>query len=409
MTMICLIDCDNFFASCETLFAPHYKNKPLVVVSGKNGIVIARSKEAKALNIPMGAASFEYKSLFIKEDVIVQQVNHTLYHDISNRVRETVATFYLPTFIYSVDEMFLQIPKELVTDALLKEIQTKIKRWTGISTSLGLSKTKTLAKIATEKAKQSTSHRCILIEDEEIHSTLETFAVEDIWGIGKASVNKLSMYRVKMAKDLLLLNPDTLKKQLGVTGSRIVKELEGVNAYPFLQPPVEKSMQITKTFPADIVSIEQIRKILGTFITRGCEKLRKMKKEASLLEIFLHSSRFKEDQKSFWKNYTLDQPSNFTPDFLHLKEDFLKDFMDGDILIKRAGIGFSLLTEVSCSQKNLFLETKPQQATLMTALDQINLRYGYGSLRFASCAPSSIKTPLKSNAYTTCWDELCQV
>jgi DNA polymerase V len=407
--MICLIDCDNFFASCETLFAPHYKNKPLVVVSHKNGIVIARSKEAKALKIPMGAASFEYKSLFIKEDVIVKQVNHTLYHDISSRVRETVATFALPTFIYSIDEMFIQIPKGIEIEPLLKAIQTKIKRWTGINTSLGLSKTKTLAKIATAKAKQSPSHRCILIEDTEINHTLETFPVEEIWGIGYASYKKLSLYQIKTAKELLLLNPDTLKKQLGVTGSRIVKELEGTNAYPFIQSPVEKSMQITKTFLAEIASIEEIRNNLGTFITKGCQKLRKMNKEASLLEIFVHSSRFKEDQTSFWKSYRLDQPSNFTPDFLHLKEDFLKNLIEGEILIKRAGVGFSLLTDAAVSQKNLFVEKKPQHTTLMTALDQINLRYGDGSLRFASTSPSPINTPLKSNAYTTCWDEICQV
>ncbi len=407
MTMICLIDCDNFFASCEKLFHPEYRNKPLVVCSGENGIIIARSKEAKALKIPMCGASFEYKSLFIKEDVIVRGTNFSLYSDISKRVRETVSTFGLEMFIYSIDEMFLKIPEALVCDEFLESIQMKVKQWVGIDVSIGLSKTKTLAKIATKKAKQLPSHRKILLE--EIQNTLKTFPVEDIWGIGEKLSKKLLLYQCKTAADLLTLNDVFLQRILGIHGSRIKKELKGENAYPFLDKVVDKSMQITKTFPVEILSIKTLNEILSCFISEGCEKLRKIHKKAGELTIFFQSSRFKDAHTNFVRSYTLDESSHYTPDFLHLKEEALSNLNDGDVRVKRAGVFFNILTYESVVQQNFFSNSLIKNPNLMTVLDEINAHFGPKSIRFASQSKVfSIKTT-KSSRYTTKWDEILEI
>ncbi|MCH9621394.1 MAG: Protein UmuC [Chlamydiia bacterium] len=409
MNYCLLIDCDNFFASCEAIFHPEYKNKPLVVASGKNGIVIARSKEAKALGIPMAAASFKYKSLFIKEDVITCKTNFSLYRDISLRIRETVATFGFPTFVYSVDEMFLQIPKEQLTEKLLNDIQKKIKRWTGIDTSLGVSTTKTLAKVATKLAKKIHTRRKILIDETEINQTLKTFPVEDIWGIGRNTHKKLITYKVRSAKDLLNKNPEFLKKLLGIHGLRTCSELSGKNAYPFFQTNVDKSLQVTKTFLTEIIKISSINEIIASFITEGCEKLRRINRKAAEFTIFLQSSRFKNNRQYFTKTYTLDEPSNYTPDFLMLKEKALSQLKDGDISIKRAGIGFSFLTDSHSTQKNLFHPSNEKNPQLMEILDHINDKFGDKTLRFASSSKSFVKRPSSSAKYTTCWDDILEI
>ena len=404
---ICLIDCDNFFASCEKIFHPAFRNKPLVVAGGKNGIVIARSKEAKALGIPMCAATFAYRSLFTKEDVIVRTPNHTLYGDMARRIRETVDTFGLNTFIYSIDEMFLEIPKQNYSETLLEAIQTQIKRWTGIDTSIGLSTTKTLAKIATKMAKNSALRRKTLLEPGEIDRVLASYPVEKIWGVGKRSAKKLHLHHIKTAKDLLAAADLFIKKLLGIFGTRIKKELQGENAYPFVETIKDKSLQITRTFPAEIVSIEKIKGILSSFIEQGCEKLRKMGKRAEGFSLFVESSRFKH-RSSFTKTFTLPEPSNFTPNFLELKETALKEVMDGDLMIKRAGIHFFCLVEASNSQRGFFAEKK-EDPKLMQTLDTINAKYGNKTLRFAASIKRSPKESPSSKNYTTSWDHLLEI
>ena len=407
MSMICLIDCDNFFASCEKLFHPEFRNKPLVVCSGENGIIIARSKEAKALNIPMCGACFEYKSLFIKEDVIIRGTNFALYSDISSRIRETVATFGLEMFVYSVDEMFLKIPSPLVCDELLENIQQKIKQWVGIDVSIGLSKTKTLAKIATKKAKALPTHRKIFVED--FTTVLKNFPVEDVWGIGEKLKRKLHQHQCKNAGDLMSLSDDFLHKLLGVNGCRIKKELGGENAYPFFDKVVDKSMQITKTFPVEIISIKTVNEILSSFISEGCERLRKIQKKAGELTIFFQSSRFKDAHTNFVQSYTLDESSHYTPDFLYFKEQALSILRDGDIRVKRAGIYFNMLTPEAITQQNFFSNPVSKNPKLMTVIDQINGHFGSKTIRFASQSKTFSRKLTKSRRYTTNWEEILEV
>ena len=405
--MICLIDCDNFFASCETLFNPRYRNRPLVVCSGVNGIVIARSKEAKALNIPMGGACFEYKSLFVKEDVIVTGTNFPLYSDISKRVRETVATFGLQMCVYSIDEMFLKIPESLVSDDLLKKMQMKIKQWVGIDVSIGLSQTKTLAKIATKQAKGLPSHRNIFLDD--IKKTLKSFPVEDVWGIGRKSKATLHLHQCKTALDLVNLGDGFLKKLLGVNGGRIKKELEGENALPFFDKVADQSLQITKTFPVEIINIQTIKETVAMFISQGCEKLRRMHKKAGELTIFLQSSRFKKHPTNFVRSYTLDEPSHYTPDFLHLKEEALSPLRDGDMIVKRAGVHFTLLKCEKITQKHLFSPLKTKNPKLMVVLDEINAQFGPKTVRFASERSALAENISRSPRYTTNWSDIVEI
>ncbi|MCH9812060.1 DUF4113 domain-containing protein [bacterium] len=404
---ICLIDCDNFYTSCEQIFHPALRNKPVVVAGGKNGIVVARSKEAKAVGIPMGGATFEYRSLFTKEDVIVRTPNHTLYGDIAKRIRKTIDTFCLPTFIYSIDEVFLEIPEQSFSTTLLEAIQTKIKRWTGIDVSIGVSSTKTLAKVATKIAKKGKTRRKVLLDQEEINKTLSHFPIEDIWGVGRKSVKKLHLQKIKWAKDFLRAPDLFLKKLMGIHGFRIKKELLGENAYPFVEKVKDKSLQITRTFPTEIVSIKKIKEILSSFIEEGCEKLRKIDRKAEGFSLFLETSRFKAGG-AFTKTFTLAEPSNYTPDFLQLKEEALCRLVDGDLFIKRAGIHFFCLVEATSSQQGLFTEKKESPA-LMKTLDAINEKYGKKTLRFAASTKRYSKESPSSKNYTTSWDQLLEI
>ena len=408
MNYICLIDCNNFFASCETIFHPNLKNKPLVVVSGRNGIVIARSKKAKQLGIPMGAASFQYKSLFIKEDVIVRNTNFPLYTDISNRIRETVETFGLKTFVYSIDEMFLLIPRDIAEDSLLSDIQKKIKKWVGIDVSIGMSFTKTLSKIATFYAKRSVNNRKILLEKDEIQGVLHTFKIEDIWGIGRQSAKKLAYFNIFTAEEFLYQNEHFIKKHLSIQGVRIFNELKGINTLSFEEKNPEKSLQITQTFFSDIVSIETIDEVISSFIVKGCAKLRKMKKESSSIVIFLESSRFKSTQNKFIKQVILNEPSNYTPDFLQVKTTALAELISGDIIVKRAGIRFSTLTPSSLTQKNLFMKYNPKKKVLMDSIDKINHQYGSCSVTFCS-EKHNLNQKKCSLRCTTHWNELLTI
>ncbi|MCB1081494.1 MAG: Y-family DNA polymerase, partial [Chlamydiia bacterium] len=218
--LVALIDCNNFYASCEQVFNPTYQKRPLVVLSNNDGCIIARSKEARALGIPMGAPAFAYKSLFLQHRVIVLSSNFALYGDMSHRVMETLKTFDLPLEMYSIDEAFLSLPEENCVE-LGKEIQKRVKKWTGLSISVGIAPTKTLAKVANHAAKKGSG---VVLYQEGL---LENLPVGEIWGIGHRTRKKLLSHGIRYAHELIKRHDPWIKKELSITGLRTVWELRG--------------------------------------------------------------------------------------------------------------------------------------------------------------------------------------
>ena len=234
MTIFALVDCNNFFASCERVFNPKLKDKPVAILSNNDGCIIARSNEVKKLGIPMGAPYYKYKELCEKHNVYVFSSNYQLYGDMSNRVMESLRILAPELEVYSVDEAFLRLDSLawMELEEYGKLLQGKIKMWTGIPISIGIAHTKTLAKIANHLAKKSTGV-IDLRNTELVDVELSSLAVEEIWGIGKQlslSLNNLGIYTAKQLKDA---DPKLIRKRFGVVGERVVQELNGNSCYDY--------------------------------------------------------------------------------------------------------------------------------------------------------------------------------
>ena len=228
--MIGLADCNNFYASCERVFNPKIKGKPIVVLSNNDGCVIARSNEAKALNIKMGEPAFKIKSLFKKHKVHVFSTNFALYGDLSERVMNTLKSEISRVEIYSIDEAFLDFSDLCSFDRALS-ISKKVKKWTGIPISIGIAPTKTLAKVANHIAKKSTKEGVFILRKSDIVRYLQYLPIEDVWGIGRKNAFKLKQYGVYTALDFRNLNTDWLRKNFSINGVRLQKELMGEICY----------------------------------------------------------------------------------------------------------------------------------------------------------------------------------
>ena len=390
-----LIDCNNFFASCEQVFNPAYRKRPLVVLSNNDGCVIARSKEAKAIGIPMGAAAFECKSLFLQHNVVVLSSNFALYGDMSHRVIETLKTFDFPTEIYSIDEAFLLLPQEKYS--LGKEIRNRVKKWTGLSISVGIAPTKTLAKVANHAAKKGPG--VVRFNPSLLHN----LPVGEIWGIGRRSSKKLISHGIRYAHELIACSDTWIKKQLSIVGLRTVWELRGT---PCLETqeiaPKRQSILTSRSFKRAITTIEELKEAVASFTAIAAQKLRKQKLKAYTLLVFAGGDS---------ASVHLPLPSSNTPELMNLAHRALEGLFNKEKSYKRAGIMLSELVTEKTTQLD-FLTKESSQKPLMKTVDQINAHYGQSIITFAGEGISKKwkSTPSKrSPKYTTSWDDLLKI
>ena len=391
-----LIDCNNFFASCEQVFNTAYRNRPLVVLSNNDGCVIARSKEAKTLGIPMGAAAFEYKNLFLQHNVVVLSSNFALYGDMSHRVIETLKTFDFPTEIYSIDEAFLLLPQENNLE-LGKTIRKRVKQWTGLSISVGIALTKTLAKVANHAAKKGPG--VVLFKPSLLHN----LPVEEIWGVGLRTSKKLISHGVRYAHELTAYSDTWIKKQLSIVGLRTVWELRGT---PCLEAqeiaPKRQSILTSRSFKRAITTIEELKEAVGSFTAIAAQKLRKQKLNAYTLLVFAGSDS---------ASVHLPLASSNTPELMNLAHRALEGLFNEEKSYKRAGIMLSELVTENATQLD-FLAKETAKNPLMKTVDQINTRYGQSIITFAGegLHKKWKNAPKKrSPKYTTSWDDLLKI
>jgi DNA polymerase V len=412
---IALVDCNNFYVSCERVFNPKLEGQPVIVLSNNDGCAVARSNEAKALGIKMGAPVFEIQALIEQHQIQVFSSNYALYGDLSNRVMQTLQTFTPEVEVYSIDEAFLGLSGPGCKDAVVaaQTMRETVKRWTGIPVSVGLASTKTLAKIANHQAKRQ-GGVWVLDEPENL---LAELPVSEVWGIGRQSTKKLQAHGITTALHLQQTDLNWIRRQMGIVGVRIVQELRGVPCLPLeLVPQPRKSCCVSRSFGRPVTELEELREAISTHTARAAYKLRRDGLTASLLTVFIATNRFSQDEP-YYRNSATVGLAYATNDAIALTKAALKAlkplYRQGK-RYQKAGIWLSELAPADLVQHDLFIapESHEKALRLMTAVDALNSRFGAGTVR---CAAAGLRqewrtrVKQRSPRYTTRWDELLAI
>lgn len=414
-----LVDCNNFYASCERLFRPELNGKPVVVLSNNDGCIVARSNEAKALGIPMGAPLFKVKQLIARHRVHVFSSNYALYGDLSHRVMEVLRQMEPDVEVYSIDEAFIALPLSPRWDRVkyAAELRERVRKQVGIPVSIGIAATKTLAKVANRIAKKEPQLRGVfeLTSESEIDRILEKTEVNDVWGIGRRSTEKLNSRGVYSALDLKRADETWIRKQLTVVGARTVMELNGVSCIALENAPAcPKSIITSRSFGHPVTDLDNLREAVITFVSIAGEKLRKQGVEADTLNVFITTGPY--DEKACYFNnqtITLRQPTSSTAELINAAMQCLKSLYRPGYRYRKAGVMLTGIVKHGYRQQDLFSfsqATSKVDKPLMAALDRINCKWGRSTIQYgittAEGKPWMMQHTRKSPAYTTSWKEL---
>ena len=425
--MKAIIDCNNFYCSCERLFRPHLDRKPVVVLSNNDGCIISRSDEAKILGVEMAGPYFMAKPLIQKHNVAVFSSNYNLYGDLSWRVMETLRIMLgeKNVEVYSVDEAFLDLsifsPGDL--QAIAKEIRTIVEDWTGIKVSVGVAPTKVLAKLANriaKKDKQKSDCVTVLDTEEKISTALRKTAISDIWGIGYQYAQKLKeLWGIYDAWQLRTLSEEFAYAHLGgVVGIRLIRELKGITAKEMEDELVNKKMiATTRMFGSPVGDIGSIKEAIATYTSRAAEKLRRQHGAAKIISVFVvakeenHNVNFR--GATHTKYTTLPAATSMTHELIKPAVALVDTLYEKGKLYKKAGVMLSDIVPDMSIQGNLFLsENKNCERKLMDMIDNINFSQRGDVLKFAASGTTrdwKMRQGLRSPRYTTRWEELFEV
>ncbi len=422
--MFALVDCNNFYASCERAFNPSLRLCPVIVLSNNDGCIIARSEEAKALGIQMGTPEFKCRPLLRRHGVAVFSSNYALYGDMSARVMTTLAALAPEIEVYSIDEAFLDMSSFTrfnLTDYAQK-IRRTVRMHTGIPVSVGIASTKTLAKIANRLAKQNPHYQgvCVLATAAEIQAALLRTKVDEIWGIGRQWSKLLQTKRIVTAADFAAAPASWIRKHLHIVGARIQAELLGKSCLPMeLVRPAKQSICTSRSFGRNVTTLAELQQAVATFAGKCAVKLRKEDSLASLLTVFIATSPFDESGSRYWGTRTaaLQHPTQDSIAILKAAETMLDGiFRDGKVYKKAGVIVSGIEPEESCSTTlSLFAEeasaADERDRRIMRVMDDINLRYGRGAVRLASENSESWKPNQErlSPRYTSRWSDIIEV
>lgn len=411
--IIALVDCDSFFCSCERVFNPKMKNVPIVVLSNNDGCVVSRTKEAKALGIPMGIPYFKIKYEFEKKGGVAFSSNFTLYGDFSARVMSVLAEFTPDMEIYSIDEAFLDltnIPTKNVEELVIK-IRATILKEVGIPVSIGIASTKVLAKVATSLAKKSSSGVFHIYSDEQKNYLLKTYAVENLWGIGKASHLKLKALNIKSAFDLMNANQKIILKNLTIMGAKIQEELKGIMTIGVEQEKdVRKQVMVSRSFEHGIYELDEIKKHLSDHVFRASEILREESLVCFNLSVFVMTNQFKE-LPQYYNSFQINNLNGEDAPHILIKKalDGLEQIFKYGYEYKKCGVMLNNLVMKEERQLSLLEPVDTHAEKITEVIDKINNKFGSHLVKMMSCTIEKRghqKQPTRSNCYTTMWDEL---
>jgi DNA polymerase V len=418
--LVALVDCNNFFVSCERLFNPKWIKRPVAVLSCNDGCIVARSQEIKAWGIPMGAPYFEWADFLKAREAVVCSSNFALYADISHRVMQTLCHFNPNLEIYSIDEAFLLI--EGTQDPLqhCRHIRQKVLQWTGIPVSIGIAPTKTLAKVANRAVKKNPAYKGVYFPSQkEIEALLDTLEVGEIWGIGSRLSRFLAKRGIFTAAQLREQPDLWIKNNLTVVGLRTVWELRGFSCLDLEEVRSSKqSIMTSRSFGRPVLAKEELREAICAYVVRGAEKLREEGSLASWLQVFIMSS-FHHHEDGFYGNHVhlvLPQPTDFTPTLLTHASQGLETIFRSGFSYKKAGILLGELVPSGCYQQDLFVKQdvkeEVKKKAVMALLDQANSKFGYKVLQFASEGIEKdwqMKREMRTACFTTRWSDLLTI
>ncbi len=416
-SIFALVDCNNFYVSCERVFNPRLKGKPVVVLSNNDGCAVARSNESKALGFRFGIPAFEIRDLIKTHDIQVYSSNYALYGDMSRRVMATLSRFAPDMEIYSIDEAFLDLSRFRHHDlaAYGRGIQAAVRQWTGIPVSVGIAATKTLAKIANRVAKCAAETGGVLdLAAVDPTTVLAQVDVADVWGIGPRYARFLRRNGLCDARQLRDADEQLIRGRMGVVGTRMLQELRGVSCYGLdRNPAAKKGIAVSRSFRQGIETLAELHEAVAAYASRGAEKLRREKQVAGLLSVYLMTNRFAPER--FYCNLEtvrLPLPTSDTPELIHHAGRALRAIYRKGHRYKKAGVVFDELTSDRRIQVGLFDERDRRRSRrLMQAIDAVNAQMGSGTLRYAAAGLGQRQRwrtafKMRSPAYTTNWEQL---
>jgi DNA polymerase V len=390
--MFALIDCNNFYASCERVFQPKLKNKPIVVLSNNDGCVIARSNEAKKLGIPMGAVAFEYKRIFEQNNINVFSSNYALYGDMSNRVMTLLRDFSPDIEIYSIDEAFLKFDgfeKWFDFNTYGNQIRYKVTKGTGIPISVGIAPTKALSKVANKIAKkfpERTQNVYVIDTEDKRIKALKWLPIGDVWGIGSQHAKRLKKINVNTAYDFTQLTEDWVKTNMSIVGLRLYKELKGIPCLELEDVQPKKNIATTRSFDKTYEDKAYIQERVSTFAVTCAEKLRKQNSNCNALMVFIHTNGFRKDLPQYGRNVVvkLPFPTNSSIDIAKYATIGLDKIYKKGYQYKKAGVIVMDITPEESKQINLFENSNEKHQPLMSIMDKINKSIGTTKVKLAS-------------------------
>ena len=421
MPVFALVDCNNFYASCEKLFRPDLKDTPVVVLSNNDGCVVARSREAKLLGIKMGVPVFQIKAEMQRHGILAFSSNYALYTDLSSRVMRTLEEMAPRVEVYSIDEAFLDltgIESVLSLVEFGQQVRERIGHWIGITVCVGIAPTKTLAKLANHAAKKYPATQGVvdLTNPDRQRRLLALVPVDDVWGVGKRLSKRLNALGITTALDLANASPRAIRDQFSVVLERTVRELNGESCIELEEiPPTKKQIVCSRSFGEKVTHFELLREAVCEYATRATEKLRKEQQQAKVMTVFIRTSPFKDNEPQYSNSASgeLLIPSCDTRDFIELANHLLKRIWKDGFRYAKAGVMLSDFYDPGMFQPGLFddISTRSNSQQLMSVLDTIN-QSGAGKVFFAGQGTKkdwSMKREHLSPAYTTRWDQLPRV
>jgi DNA polymerase V len=410
-----LVDCNNFFCSCERVFNPKLAKLPVAVLSSNDGCIIARSQEVKDLGIPMGAPYHLYKDKIKSGNVQILSCNFQLYGDMSNRIMSILSQFTPDMEVYSVDEAFLKLDgfksKDLVK--YCEEIRSTILKWTGIPVSIGIGQTKTLAKVANCIAKKSKQKGVFDIRAKEVqHKALESFKIEDLWGVGRKFSVRFRMLGIDTAQQLRNVDTKWIRTHYSVVGERMIRELNGMSCLEISEIKPNKTIISSKSFGKYVTDIESLSEAISTYTARASEKMRKQNSKAMGIYIYIRTNTFSKIDKQYSNGISIgfEVATCDTSALINAALKCLNVIFRDGYKYKKAGIMLFNLVSANTRQNDFFAEhDDPKREALMRALDDINFSIKRNIIGMAAQGikkPWLNKCDLRSPRYTTHWDEL---
>ncbi len=415
--MFALADCNNFFASCERVFRPDLRDKPVIVLSSNDGCAIARSNEAKALGIKMGDPFFKIRHIVAKHNIAVFSGNMALYGDMSQRVRWILEEFAPSIEVYSIDEAFLDLRgmHDIDFDQYAKTISQRCRKLTAIPVSVGIAPTKTLAKIASKLCKQypKLNGGCYMHRPQDIDKVLRKSPIEDVWGIGRRSAPRLKSMGIRTAYDYTQLPEETIRKMFGITGVRTWKELQGTPCIEFEDGfEAKQSICVSRSFSSEIYDIKELEEQIANFASSLAEKLRKQNTVASEICIFAYTNRFKESEPQVHGNQLihLDSPTNDQRSIIARCVAATRELFRRGVGYKKAGVVATRIVAVQNQMHSLFDDKKAMEREhrLTSVVDAVNRTFGKSTIKFAVQGSGKIKTSSENQSphYTTQWSDI---